>query len=151
MKTRMLVSITVFVLVAAVFLIFPSCGNDNGDMTPTWIGTWINPDYDGTVEGGGKIKISYLVGDDYRWAEYDNSYDPSPGIWIVATVTNQWTDSEGNLFIEAIVDTESPNPDYRLCKIHADNQTMEMNVSEVDYPTEIDPAGDEYYIYYRQE
>ncbi len=40
---------------------------------------------------------------------------------------------------------------YELVMIHSDNQTMEFNMSEDNYPTEIDPAGeDDYGIYYRQ-
>ena len=155
MKTRTLVSIPIFILAVVAIFIFTSCGNDNGDdngdVTPTWIGTWINLDYDGSVEGPGKIVITHIDGNDYRWAEYDKYDDPVPGIVVHATLTNQWTDSEGNLFIESIIDPEHPHPGYYLFKIHADNKTMETNGSEVDYPTEIDPAGEEYYIYYRQE
>ena len=66
------------------------------------------------------------------------------------TVTTEWTDSEGNLFAEIISYPPDPEVFYSLGKVHADNQTMESNASEVGYPTEIDPAGEEYSIMYRQ-
>lgn len=153
MKTGTCILLSIVSLVAAVIFISASCDNNNGGVTPTWIGTWINPDYDGSVEGNnwGKMVITHIDGNDYRWAEYDKYDDPLPGIWIIAALTNQWTDSEGNLFIEAMVDTESPDPMYHLFKIHADNKTLETNWSDVDYPTEIDHAVENYGIFYRSE
>ena len=105
MKTRMLVSIPIFVLAVAVIFIFASCDN-NGGVTPSYVGTWINPDYDFSVGVGnaGKIVITHVDGNDYMCAEYDKYDDPLPGLLFPVTLTNQWTDSEGNLFIESIYD-----------------------------------------------
>ncbi len=118
----------------------------------SFLGTWINPDYDGTWDEGGnagKIVTTHVSGNDYMAALYINIDDTTPVLTVPSTVTNEWTDSEGNLFTESIVYP----PDgamYSLGKLHADNQTSESNASEADYPTEIDPAGEEYVIYYRQ-
>ena len=64
MKTRNCVLFSIFLLVAAVIFIFASC--DNGAVTPTWLGTWINTDYDGSVEGGnsGKMVVTHVSGND---------------------------------------------------------------------------------------
>jgi len=145
MKTRPLVSILSFVFAAAVIFIFASC--DNGGVTPTFMGTWVNPDYDGTGTPA-KMVITHVSGNDYMCVVYENHDDTEPEGTIPVTVTNQWTDSEGNLFSEAI--SYADEVIYGLSKIHADNQTIEVNNSYVDYPTEIDPNDEEYYIYYRQ-
>ena len=81
---------------------------------------------------------------------YDKYDDTTPALTVPFTVTNEWTDSEGNFFTESISYPPDPELVYVLSKIHADNQTLEYNVSEVGYPTEIDPAGEDYGIYYRQ-
>ena len=149
MKARTLVLTGIFLLVVAVIFIFASC--DNGGVTPTYIGTWINPDYDGTVEGGnaGKSVVTHVSGNDYMCTMYDKYDDTAPAMTVPFTVTTEWTDSEGNLFAESISYPPDPEVFYSLGKVHADNQTMESNGSEVGYPTEIDPAGEEYSIMYR--
>jgi hypothetical protein len=62
-----------------------------------------------------------------------------------------WSDSEGNLFYNCEFPFMDPAYLYQLLKIHADNQTLERNLSEVGYPTVIDnTAGDDYFIFHRQ-
>jgi len=131
-----------------MILISAQC--DNG-VTPSYIGTWINPDYDGGVGDSGKMVITHVSGDDYLCTMYVNHDDTVPEQTVPFTITNEWTDSEGNLFGESISYPGDPPVMYSLFKIHADNQTMEGNVSDIDYPTEIDPAGEDYFIMYRQE
>ena len=160
MKTRTLVLIQIFIFVVVAIFIFASCdttGNGDG-VTPSIIGTWVNPDYDGLSgvgEGGppAKVVMTNISGNEYTWDLYLNHDDTEPQGTVTMTVTNQWTDSEGNLFVEM----EGLIPDgftgYVLVKIHADNQTLEENISYDDYPTEIDPDeidGSDYIIFYRQ-
>ena len=149
MRTRTCVLFSIFLLVAAVIFISASC--DNGAVTPSMIGTWVNSDYDGgEEENGGKVVIAHVDGNDYTWTIYTNHDDTVPEMTVPFTVTSETTDSEGNLFVEVISYPGDPEYMYSFSKIHADNQTLEYNVSEVGYPTEIDPAGEDYGIYYRQ-
>ena len=141
--------VSIFLLVAAVIFISASC--DNGAVTPTIVGTWVNSDYDGGVgENVGKAVIAHVSGNDYTWTMYTNHDDTVPEMTVAFTVTSEMTDSEGNLIVETISYPIDPEYMYSLSKVHADNQTFEANASDVDYPTEIDPAGEGYLIYYRQ-
>jgi hypothetical protein len=94
---------------------------------------------------------THVSGDDYLCAMYVNHDDTTPEQTVPFTLTNEWTDSEGNLFVESISYPGDPPVMCSLSKIHADNQTLEVNTSDIDYPTEIDPAGEDYLIMYRQE
>jgi hypothetical protein len=147
MRTRTCVLFSIFLLVAAVIFISASC--DNGAVTPTLVGTWVNSDYDGG-ENGGKIVVAHVSGNDYTWTIYSNHDDTVPEMVVAFTVTSETTDSGGNLIVETIAYPGDPPVIYALSMVHVDNQTFESNSSEVAYPTEIDPAGGDYIIYYRQ-
>ena len=160
MKNRTLISISIFVVVVAVIIIFVSCnttGNGDGNGvgtpggTPTLAGTWGNPDYDGAVGGPlGKTVITDNGDGTFTFVAYDTVSDTEPLATMIKTVTDEGTDSEGNLFYKAEGPQVDPAYVYTLIKIHSDNQTMEVDSSEVDYPTEIDLDNDYYGIYYRQ-
>ena len=144
MKTRKCAWLSIFIFVVAVIFVFASC--DNG-VTPTMIGTWVNSDYDGD---SGKAVIAHVYGNDYTWTSYDNHDDTEPAYTVDFTVTSETTDSEGNLIVQLLSYPGDPEVLYVLTMVHADNQTFETNVSDVAYPTEIDPLGADYLIYYRQ-
>jgi hypothetical protein len=97
------------------------------------------------------MAITHVSDNDYQCAIYVNHDDTTPMQTVPFTITNEWTDSEGNLFGESISYPGDPPVMYSLSKIHADNQTLVVNTSDIDYPTEIDPAGEDYIIMYRQE
>jgi len=145
MKTRTLVFICISLVVAAVILMSGSC--DNGVVTSSMVGTWINSDYDGDE---GKIVIAHVSNNDYTWASYVNHDDSEPDYTVNFTVTSEITDSEGNLIVQSLAYPSDPEVAYVYSMVHADNQTLESNISFVDYPTEIDPLGEDYLIMYRQ-
>jgi hypothetical protein len=138
-----------FLVVPLLFGFVLSCENGGGT-TLSLLGTWVNSDYNGG-ENGGKVVTAHVDGDDYTWAIYNNHDDTVPVFTVNFTVTSETTDSEGNLMVETISYPGDPSIMYSLTKIHADNQTLEYTASEVGYPTEINPAGGDYGIYYRQE
>jgi hypothetical protein len=110
--------------------------------------TWVNPDYDGT--GTPAKTVSTDNGDGtFTVKSYDNVSDTVPTDTFTLTLTDEWTDSEGNLFLK--IEGWFPGAEYlyELVKIHSDGETLEATLSDVDYPTEIDPTG-WYAIYYRQ-
>jgi hypothetical protein len=144
MKTRTCAWLSIFMFVAAVIFIFASCDNA---VTPSMIGTWVNSDYDGDE---GKIVIAHVSGNDYTWTSYVNHDDSEPDYTVNFTVTSEITDSEGNLIVQSLAYPIDPEVAYVYSMVHADNQTLESNISFVDYPTEIDPLGEDYLIMYRQ-
>ncbi len=153
MKTRTLFVIPIIIFVVAIFF-FASCtttGDENGavtpGVTPTLAGTWVNPDYDGEALPAKVVVIDNGDGT-FTGSNYDTVSDTEPSLTSIVPVTDEWTDSEGNLFYK--VDLPAPIDMYELIKIHADNQTIEVNMNEFEYPTEIDPADESYGIYYRQ-
>jgi len=149
MRTRTCVLFSIFLLVAAVIFIFASC--DNGAVTPSYVGTWVNSDYDGTSgEGGAPAKVVVTKTSDtvFTVELYLNHDDTTPYETTTQTVTDEWTDLEGNIFLEIVFEAGGDTL-YSLSKLHADNQTLENALSLTDYPTTIDPNG-WYSIHYRQ-
>ena len=143
MKNRTLVLIPIFIFVVVAIFIFASC-DTTGNGAPTFVGTWVTPDNE-------KLVVTDTGDGTFTCVYYENVSDTEPSSTLIMTVIDEWTDSEGNLFYK--IDSTYPDPAYvyMLIKIHADNQTMEMNLNDVDYPPEIDPAaGEDYVIYYRQ-
>ena len=150
MKTRTLVSILIPVLVVAISFIYTSCASDG--VTPSFVGTWVNSDYDGVypLGPGAKAVITDNGDGTYTNKIYVNVSDTEPAETQTATVTEEWTDSEGNLFMKAVVSTTG-GPLYCLCKVHADNKTYEGQADTDDYPTVLNPLDPNYYaIYSRQ-
>ncbi len=158
MKTRTLFVIPIFIFVIVAIFLFASCtttGDENGAVTPggtpSFVGTWVNLDNEG-VEGSPAKFVSTDNSDGTVTSVcYDSVSDTVVLFTITLTVTDEWTDSDGNLFLKLEGDTPF-DPDYlfELIKIHADNQTMEVNADEFAYPTEMDPDNDYYAIWSRQ-
>jgi hypothetical protein len=162
MKPSTLVSLPIFVLVVVAIFIFISC--ENGVVTPTLTGTYIISDYsedwDNTTGGedpwgggGGGVPEIIIIStgsssNEYTCQNYLKQGDIDPVSTFTLTVTNQWTDSEGNLFVEYEYELGILNV-YVLVKIHSDNQTLEANLSLFTYPSEINPTIF-YVIYNRQ-
>jgi hypothetical protein len=169
MKKRTLVSIWILALTVVAIFIFSSCDvTDATDVTPTMTGTWIISDYsedwDNTTGGedpwggggGGVPEIIIITGtqggsNEYTCKNYWKQDDPDPIATFILTVTNQWTDSEGNLFIEYTYEWDDflHIYFYALVKIHADNQTLEANLSLVTYPNELDPMN--WYVLFQRQ
>lgn len=153
MKTRTCVLSSIFLVVLAMIFIVSSCENGG---TTSILGTWVNSYYDGwsssdeLVSIPAKLVVTEADGKNYQVASYDNHDDTVPGLIALLPVTDEWTDSEGNLFISARFEDDDETI-YFLIKIHADNQTFEWARTYDDYPTEIDPTDEEYCILYRQE
>jgi len=156
MRTRTLVSILILVL--AVLIVVGSCATGKkayvAKEDEELYGTWVNPEYD-----GGIYYAKYVIKPDGTWDEYAMSNSNSPVGVGEYTITDKWTDSEGNKWyknISTFFDDESiKNPDtyYYLCKIDKTGNVHEMLWSSIDYPTEFDPDGlrYNYRIHYRQE
>ena len=77
-----------------------------------------------------------------------------PYLAYTYTVTDSWKDSEGNIFFEIKEEAEQQmfSPLYcTLWKLSDTGETLEMESTTWDYPTEFDTDSFYYRIYYCQE
>ncbi len=150
MKTRVLVSILLFIL--AVLIIAGSCATEKMAYVSKeyeFYGTWVNPDYTYAdksssriiINPNGKMEWYYIVAE--TTAVYSGEF----------VITNKWTDSKGNIWYSIIWKSDdSKYWTYALGKISNSGKTLEYVKSPNDYPKEIDPNDPRAYyrIYYRQ-
>jgi hypothetical protein len=124
-------------------------GSCENGVTPSLYGTWVNPDYNGVSDDYyEKIELTDNGNGTYTEKLFENDFDTVPVITAIATVTEEYTDSSGNLFVKSEADFGGPT--YILTKVHADNTTGEANWDYSAYPTEINSSLPEYNIHYRQ-
>ena len=146
MKTRTLV--LVFLLTAVVF-VAGSCATDKMAYISKEYeiyGTWVNPDANPVLQRG---KIVIHPNGKMEWYHIITSTSFTT---VEIVITNKWIDSTGDIWYTFILDwgeLYSPYYDYFLCKISDSGKTLELVVSNSDYPKEIDPSA-EYHILYRQ-
>jgi len=119
-------------------------------------GTWVNPDYDDTT--GGQPGRTVIENGTYEVFALTNITR-----WLIRgeyTITDKWTDSEGNTWYNYKVtklwyqtNVTRTDPLYGLAKISDSGRTLERAYSGIDYPQEINPDALEfiYQIHYRQE
>jgi hypothetical protein len=112
--------------------------------------TWINPDN----EGRGKYyPAKFVYRSDGTWNKYiyvnepSNSYGCGGGTY---TLTDKWTDSEGNIWYKSTWWHTNGNSGYELVKISNSGETYEREWTGKGYPTEIDQNHKYYGIWYRQ-
>jgi hypothetical protein len=144
----LVVSLLGFVFSVVVFFIFISCEI----IPPTLEGTWVNSQYvevDNIQHYPSKQIFSLYVDKSVWIAVFDHPDDPAPLHQEELTVTCELTDSEGNKYFKFW--SYWLYSGYTLLNVHADNQTLEGNSNSVDYPTEINPDGSHYLIWYRPE
>ena len=65
-------------------------------------------------------------------------------------ITAKWTDTEGNIWYKAFLESSYRGPGYWLIKISNSGNTYESVSDRGDYPTKIDSDNDHYHIFYRQ-
>ena len=148
MKTKTIISIVIYVLVALMIAGSYSMGQDTGKVPiePLY-GTWVNPDYN-VVYFWAKITIR----PDGTFT-YCNNTEFTEGREGTFTPVDSWMDSEGNkyyqmqIFAGSIGKTEY----HQLWRLNKDNTVFELFWSAWEYPTEIDPEHARYRILYRQE
>ena len=147
MKTRTYVSILILAL--AVLIIAGGCATDKMAYISKEYeiyGTWINPDHKPVLQRA-KLVI-YPNGD----MEHYHSITGTSFGHSEFFITNKWIDSTGVIWYTLIVAWGSfyHGPDYWLCKISDSGKTLEVTVSNSDYPKKIDQTT-EYHILYRKE
>jgi hypothetical protein len=112
-------------------------------------GTWVNPEYDKIIKKSALVIIKSDGTAEYYWFLLDKT----PHVAYTYTVTDSWKDSEGNIYFEIKEEAEQQifNPIYyALWKLSNTGETLEMESTHWDYPTELDTDSFYYRIYYRQ-
>jgi hypothetical protein len=135
--------LTLFILVGAGATVKKTCVAADSE---EYYGTWINPDYNGTRKLG-----KLILRPDGTWASYLNDSDTDPSFYGSYTVTERWTDSEGNIWIkmETLVALHTLTF-YELSKLSNSGKTLELVSESSDYPTEMDANHPKYRIRYRK-
>ncbi len=141
MKTRTLIS--GLILIMAVFVLLAG-----GSKKEEYYGTWVNTDYDRSIL---TIRAKIIHNHDGTLIKYMSTSDTEPYETATFTIEDKWTDSEGNIWYKILyTETEQILSNFELTKISDNGTTLELVISIIDYPTEIDLNDSEYRIYYRQ-
>ena len=142
MKSRTLIS--VLILIMAVFVLLAGSSKKE-----EYYGTWVNTDYDRSIL---TFRAKIINNPDGTRAVYMTPSDTEPYLTATFTIEDKWTDSEGNIWYKILyTETEQIISNFELSKISDNGTTLELVISVIDSPTEIDPNDSTYLIYYRQQ
>ena len=142
------------VLCLAILIILGSCAtsqNPDKMVFERFCGTWANSAYE---KGAGDLvpAVKLIYNPDGTWLRYQRMDYAGPAVFGYYTVENRWTDSEGNSWyhLETYM-TQTQRTFYNLSKLDKSNSVWEIQSSNIDYPTEINPEDwhTDYFIYYR--
>ena len=142
-RTLIYASTLVFVVVLA------RCATSNKTYKKAFkeevVGTWINPDYENWGDHWAKVVIK----PDGMYEAYPNAQDTDFAFGKI-TITDRWTDSEGNIYYKLIHDPFVDEKVYELWKLSNSRTVCELVWDVLEYPTDINPDDSGYQIYYRQ-
>jgi hypothetical protein len=147
MRIKILILSTTLVLVFIFVLAGCVTGNKtyNRAYKEEMVGTWINTDYENRIGKWAKVVIK----PDGMFEGYNNAQGTE--FWKAKiTITDRWTDSEGNIFYKLIHDPVVDEKLYELWKLSNSGTVCELVWDSIEYPTDINPDDSGYQIYYRQ-
>jgi hypothetical protein len=148
MKTRKSILVAISILAIFVLIGTGATGKKTcvaGD-SEKYCGTWVNPDYNGNLTKWAK----YILKPDGTWMLYSNDSDTAPHRYGAFTITEEWTDSEGNIWFKETGKCQDHYVHYSLYKLSNSGKSLEFVWSLSDYPAEMDPNHPHYHIYYRK-
>lgn len=111
-------------------------------------GTWVNKNYDGISKDQKIVYYYWGYGEFYRIVTNEN-----PAERFGFTITDKWSDSEGNFWYKMYEITDNDYSVYfELCKISNNMTVLETAYNIGNYPTNADLIADNYRyrIRYRQ-
>jgi hypothetical protein len=158
MTTKTLLNIMFLMIIFSTYIVGCATGKNAYVATENeeLYGTWVNPEYDDTA--GGQPGRMVIKNGTYEIFALTNITR-----WLIRgeyTITNKWTDSEGNVWYNYKVTklwyqtgVTRTDPLYGLAKISDSGRTLERAYSGINYPQELNPEALEftYQIHYRQE
>jgi len=137
--------ITMFLGIALLFAVSVSFAGDKITIEDIY-GTWVNADYNEK----GQMAI-VVINHDGTLLGYDKETSTEYYFKNDFTITDNWHDPEGNLWIKHIwVNNEENESGYALHKLSNSGKVKETIWSQIDYPDEISPIAGTYEIHYRQ-
>jgi len=142
------------VLSLLIFSILASCATMKSPDEMTYerfCGTWANSAYE---KGAGDVTpaAKLIYNPDGTWLRYQRIDYAGPAVFGYYTVEKRWTDSQGNSwYLFETNMTQTQRKFYNLSKLDKSNSVWEIQSSNIDYPTEINPEDwhTDYFIYYR--
>ena len=151
MTAKRIVIVMTLLLIGSLVYWASNCNGTNGCELGDLLGTWFNSDYNGlsfpkcgkveTTESYEGFVIDWYVYDTDDWAEYGATFE----------IDEKWNDDEcATLYHVTSVDTSDnlPNTMYGLLKVDVEYTTLEMQYSEVSYPSDFNIDNPWYAIYY---
>ena len=146
MKSRALIS--VLILIMAVLGITGSCATGKKAVKApieSVYGNWTNLDYNTEVKNAKcKIKPDGIIEmASHTELEYHHFDD------ITFTIIESWMHSNGNKYYKVDL-VHGIDTWYELWRINETDSVFEYIISNIDYPTKIDPEHMNYRILYRQ-
>ncbi|MHA2055913.1 MAG: hypothetical protein ACW99F_20275 [Candidatus Hodarchaeales archaeon] len=148
MKTRTLASILILVL--ALFIIVGSCATtkkaiSEEDAMNVLCHTWVSEDYDKPNQ-----PAKFIFTSDGKWFLYWRPTDTNPSRQGVYTITEKWTDSDGNFWCKIKwKNTITGGSGYEILKVSNSGNTLEQDWGYSE-DIELDPEHYNYRIYTRQ-
>ena len=110
-------------------------------------GTWINPEY-GEMESYRPQKL--IMNPDGTWKRFRSRHDLSTPYIGTFTLTDKWTDSDGNIWYKQIWKYKTIETIYEIVRISNSGKTLEHIWSKYDFPKGITADHPNYRIFFRQ-
>ena len=118
--------------------------------------TWVNKEYEGRADLSAKF-VDYPASS--KTLLYDHLSDSEPSYESTYTITEAWTDSDGNRWSKVrwtskdypVTPQGQVYKGFSLCRTNASGSVYEEVWAEAGYPEELGPIGGTYGIWYRQE
>ncbi len=155
MKTRMFVSILIFVL--AILIVAVSCATGKKTYVSSdyvlkeLTGTWYNEEYEDPSSIAFPMLVIHSDGSFEISKEYSETTAPSRNIGKYISINEAWTDSKGNIWYQAKFKADwTTQPWYEIGRISNEGEVWELVLSSTDFPPEIDSENLNYRIRYRQ-
>ena len=153
MKTK---KVTLFcILCLTVLIVLGSCATMKSPDKLTYerfCGTWANQDYESEPGVTKPSAAKWIINPDGTFVGYEYLNQTGFG-WIgTYTVEKRWIDTEGNYFYHVkIYKVLQQGTQYELWRLDKSSSYFEVNWSNLDYPSKIDPKDwhSTYSIFYR--
>jgi hypothetical protein len=118
--------------------------------------TWVNKEYEGRADLSAKI-VDHPASS--KALLYDHLSDSEPSYESTYTITEAWTDADGNQWCKSRwtsrdypVTPQGPvYTGFSLCRTNASGSVYEEVWAQAGYPEELSPIGGTYGIWHRQE
>jgi len=138
---------TVISVIIGLFVVVNTHAYDPSEKEEIY-GTWINPEY-GDLESYSPQKL--IINPEGTWKRFGSRHDLATPYTGTFTLTDKWTDSEGNIWYKQFWEYQTIEIIYEIVRISNSGKTLELIFSEYDFLKGITADHPHYRIYFRQE